>query len=71
MEHAGSLRPPIPSLTGLRFFAALGVVLSHAIPTIIKWDGQPLWLTLLSQTAAEGLQTLARQLQLSTERYKL
>jgi len=31
------------------------VVLSHAIPTIIKWDGQPLWLTLLSQTAAEGM----------------
>ncbi|MEJ0016635.1 MAG: acyltransferase [Acetobacteraceae bacterium] len=49
------MRAPIPGLTGLRFFAAAGVVLSHAIPTIIKSPDPPLWLQVLSQTAAEGM----------------
>jgi peptidoglycan/LPS O-acetylase OafA/YrhL len=45
----------IPSLTGLRFIAAFCVVISHALPLIVKYDPQPKIIELLSQTAAEGM----------------
>jgi peptidoglycan/LPS O-acetylase OafA/YrhL len=45
----------IPSLTGLRFFAAGTVVLSHALPKIVKYDDPPIFLKLLGQTSAIGM----------------
>lgn len=47
--------PQIPSLTGLRFIAAMAVVLSHSIPKIVKYEQPPEMVVLLSQTAAEGM----------------
>jgi peptidoglycan/LPS O-acetylase OafA/YrhL len=45
----------IPSLTGLRFFAAMIVVLSHAIPKIVIYDNPPYFLRVLSQASAAGM----------------
>lgn len=47
--------PTIPALTGLRFFAAMSVVVSHAIPKIIKYDEPPAVVSLMSQTSAIGM----------------
>src|SRR5438128_1903159 len=45
----------IPSLTGLRFIAATAVVLSHAIPKIVRYETPPKLLDLLSLTSAFGM----------------
>ena len=45
----------IPSLTGLRLFAAAAVVISHAIPKIVVYDHQPEMIYLLSQISAAGM----------------
>jgi peptidoglycan/LPS O-acetylase OafA/YrhL len=49
------MREPIPSLTGLRFVAAMCVVLGHAIPKIVPFTKTPELVELLSQLAAEGM----------------
>jgi peptidoglycan/LPS O-acetylase OafA/YrhL len=49
------VRPLIPSLTGLRFVAALCVVVSHAIPAIAPFRDPPQIVTLLSMLAEEGM----------------
>src|SRR5258708_19157471 len=49
------MKQEIPSLTGLRFFAAAAVVLSHAIPKIVVYDDTPYLLLLLIQLAAPGM----------------
>src|SRR5262249_34278414 len=49
------MREPIPSLTGLRFVAAMCVVVSHAIPKIIPLEAPPTWLYLLATTSAAGM----------------
>lgn len=48
-------RVEIPSLTGLRFFAALAVVITHAIPKIVVYDEPPTIVHLLSQMSAAGM----------------
>ena len=48
-------RDQIPSLTGLRCFAAYSVVLAHAIPFLVKYEHPPLALRLLSQAAGVGM----------------
>jgi peptidoglycan/LPS O-acetylase OafA/YrhL len=45
----------IPALTGLRFIAAMMVVISHGLPFIVKFDAPPKIIQLLSQTSAEGM----------------
>ena len=45
----------IPSLTALRFIAALCIVLSHALPKIAPSPHPPTWMVLLSQASAEGM----------------
>lgn len=45
----------IPSLTGLRFFAAITVAVSHALPKILVYDDPPYLLVLASQTSAIGM----------------
>jgi peptidoglycan/LPS O-acetylase OafA/YrhL len=45
------MRPPIPSLTGLRFVAALCIVLTHAIPKIAPLQSPDLLVKLASQLA--------------------
>ena len=49
------MRAQIPSLTALRFIAALCVVLSHAVPKIAPSPHPPGWVLLLSQVSAEGM----------------
>jgi peptidoglycan/LPS O-acetylase OafA/YrhL len=49
------MRAPILSLTGLRFAAALCVVVSHAIPKIVRFENPPLLVQLLSSLAAAGM----------------
>jgi peptidoglycan/LPS O-acetylase OafA/YrhL len=48
------MREPIPGLTGLRFIAALSVVLGHAIPKLAPF-ADPLRLVLVWTLAAEGM----------------
>ena len=46
----------IPSLTGLRFFAAFFVFLSHGLPQIMPMDIiKPAWYTILSSLYVEGM----------------
>ena len=49
------MRTPIPSLTGLRFFAAACVVLAHGLPELVKYTAPPLIHTLIIGSAAEGM----------------
>jgi peptidoglycan/LPS O-acetylase OafA/YrhL len=46
---------PIPALTGLRFAAALSVVLSHAIPKIAPFPHPPILVVLVSSLSAVGM----------------
>ena len=49
-------RPDIPSLTGLRFCAAMAVVFDHAIPKIVPYAGSaPSWYVALSLLAGIGM----------------
>jgi peptidoglycan/LPS O-acetylase OafA/YrhL len=48
-------RDQIPSLTGLRCFAAYSVVLAHAIPFLVKYEDPPLALRLVSQAVGGGM----------------
>jgi peptidoglycan/LPS O-acetylase OafA/YrhL len=45
----------IPSLNGLRFLAALTIVLVHGVPKIVIYPDPPTWLRLIYQTAAFGM----------------
>jgi len=49
------MRKPISSLTGLRFAAAVCVLLSHAIPKIAPFESTPVAVRLLSSLSAEGI----------------
>jgi peptidoglycan/LPS O-acetylase OafA/YrhL len=52
------MRPPIPSLTGLRFIAAFSVLFAHALPKIFPLpEGSVLlnFYTLLESVSAEGM----------------
>jgi peptidoglycan/LPS O-acetylase OafA/YrhL len=49
------MREPIPSLTGLRFVAALCVVLGHAIPKIVPFNQPPRLVVMLSALSGEGM----------------
>jgi peptidoglycan/LPS O-acetylase OafA/YrhL len=49
-------RPAIPSLTGLRFCAAMAVVFAHATPKIVPYAGPPpLWHAALTQASGIGM----------------
>ncbi len=51
-----SVRPPIPSLTGLRFVAAMCVVISHALLQVVPFPAeQPLWYTYFTQASGPGI----------------
>src|ERR1700722_10812729 len=45
----------IPSLTGLRFIAAMLVVISHATIMMVKYSEPPILVTVLEQLAYEGM----------------
>jgi peptidoglycan/LPS O-acetylase OafA/YrhL len=49
------MRRPIPSLTGLRFFAAACVVLAHGLPELVKYTAPPRLYSLVIGTSAEGM----------------
>jgi peptidoglycan/LPS O-acetylase OafA/YrhL len=50
------MHPPIPSLTGLRFIAALSVVISHSVVLLLRFPGvPPFWHIALSQLSGIGM----------------
>lgn len=57
IRHANTIvRAPIASLTGLRFVAAMCVVVSHALESIIRFPVEPpLWYTYATQASAVGM----------------
>lgn len=50
------MHPPIPSLTGLRFIAALAVVIGHSVVQLLRFSGvPPFWHLALSQLTGIGM----------------
>jgi len=54
-QGESSIHTPIPSLTGLRFFAAASVVLAHAFAMLMKHPVAPPWHTLVTGLASPGM----------------
>ncbi len=49
------MQQQIQSLTGLRFVAAALVCISHALPKMVQYPTSPLWHSLVSTLATEGM----------------
>lgn len=47
---------PIPSLTGLRFFAAFFVLVGHMLPKVMPWPNAPGLYTRLTELTGQGMQ---------------